>query len=188
MNQANFLKQAEGFVTGDGFWRDVPVSIRDFHLEADGATLTTSLGTNPGFDKEGTNLTTLSWQAAKVVEAGLNIDVPGDYDESLDKLSVWLLCKMSGSTNTPTITVEAFKHSAPTTDLAPSAVVALGSTYAWREINLDGNTILANDHIHLTFVPGTHGTDAVHIVAVKIRYRGDLVIFDVDERGTGTPA
>ena len=188
MNEANFLKRLEGLITGDGIWRDIPVSIRDFHLESDGATLTTTTTTNPGFAKEGTNLTTLIWAASKVVEAGLNIQVPGDYDESVDKLSVWLLTKMAGATDTPTITVEAFKHSDPTTDLAPDAVAALTSTYAWRQIDLDGNSILANDIIHLTLVPGTHGTDIINIAAVKVRYRGDIVIFDTDERSSGTPA
>jgi len=188
VNEANFLKLLEGIVTGDGFWRDVPISLRDFHLESDGSTLTTTLDTNPGFDKESTNLTTLSWAAAKVVEAGLDIDVPGDYDETKDELSVWVLAKMSGSTDTPTIAIEAFKHSAPTTDLAPSAITALSSSYTWKEIDLDGNSISANDRIHLTFTPAAHNTDAIHIAAVKMRYRGDLAIYDSDERSSGTVA
>jgi len=187
MNPQNILKRFRQIVTGDGFWRDVPISLRNFHLEATGAALTTGLGTNPGFDKDG-NLTTLAWAMGKVVKAGLDFDVPGDFDETKDELSVWVLAKMDGATDTPTIAVEAFTHRAAAVDLAPTAIAALSAAYAWREISLDGKGLLANDRVHLTFTPAAHGTDAIHIAAVKVRYRGDLVIFDHSERSTGIPA
>lgn len=188
MNPKSLLRRLDQLITGDGFWRDVQIPLRDFHLESSGATLTTTIDTNPGWDKEGTNLTTLTWAADKVVEAGLNVLLPGDYDETKDEISVWVLAKMSGDTDTPTVTVEAFTHRASDTDLAPDAIAALSDEYEWREVDLDGNSLRANDLVHLTFVPAAHTTDAVHIAAVTLRYRGDLVIYDKSERSSGTPA
>lgn len=188
MNEANLLKRLEFLVTGDGFWQDQDIDLREVYLHATGATLTTTLSTNPGFAMVGTNNLMLSWAAGKVVKAGLQVNVPGDYDESSDELSIWILAKMSGSTDTPTLTFEAFKHSASTTDLAPSASAALSSSYQWLEINLDGNSIAPNGVLGLTIVPGTHGTDAVQIAAIKMRYRSSLVIDDMDERSDGTVA
>jgi len=185
MSGANFLSTIEDIVTGDGFYRDVPINLREAFLHSDGATLTTTLTTNPGFAMVNTNTLVLSWAAAKVVKAGLQFQVPGDYDESLDVLSVWV---KAGCSDAPTVTVEAFVDSAATTDLAPDAISALTTAYAWREINLDGNGLLANDIVTLTFVPGTHAAAAVNFSAVKMRYRGDLAIFDLDERSSGTPA
>lgn len=188
MTGGTFLKQLDSVVTGDGFYRDQMIPLRDFHLESDGSTLTTTLTTNPGWDKVDTNLTSLSWAATKVVEAGVDVDVPGDYDESLDILSVWLLAK-SGSTDlTTAFEAAAYIHSAPTTDLVPDNTADLTASYAWVEINLDGNGLLANDRVHVVINPEAHGTDALHVIAAKIRYRGDLVIFDLDERSSGTTA
>lgn len=187
MNAQNFLKRLHQLITGDGFWREVPVPLRNFHKDDTGATLTTTITANPGFDKDGT-LTTLAWAATKVIKAGVDFQVPGDFDETRDKVSVWVLAKSAGAVDTPTFTIEAFTHRASATDLAPAAVAALSAAYAWREVNLDGKGLLANDAVHLTFVPAGHATDIIHVAAVKVRYRGDLVIYDKDERSSGTPA
>ncbi len=185
MNEGNLLKRLEGLITGDGFWRDVPINLREAFLHSDGGTLTTTTSTDPGFAMVGTNTLVLTWAATKVVKGALQFQVPGDYDETLDELSVWVY---ASCTDTPTVTVEAFVASASTTDLAPDAISALATAYAWKEINLDGNSLLANDIVTLTFVPGTHASNAVNFAAVKLRYRGDLVIYDADERSSGTPA
>ena len=188
MNEQNFLKRTEFFVTGDGFWRGIEIPLREAYLHADGATLTTILSTNPGYSMADTNLLALTWAAGKVVKGGINVHIPGDYDESRDECKVWVLVKSGGSTDTPTLTFEAFKASAPTTDLAPDATAAIGATFAWREVDLDGNSILANETLGLTIVPGTHGTDTVEIVAIKLRYRSDLVMNAEAERSSGTPS
>lgn len=185
MNESNFLARMEGLITGDGFWRDVPINLREAFLHATGATLTTTTSTNPGFAMVGTNTLVLSWAATKVVKGAIQFQVPGDYDETKDELSVWV--KAYGA-DLGGITVEAFVASASTTDLAPTAISSLTAGYTWKEINLDGNGLLANDIVTLTFVPGTHGSYAVNIAAMKLRYRGDLVIYDADERSSGTVA
>jgi len=189
MNEANFCKRMGDLVTGDGFWRDVSIPLQAAHLQSDGSPLTVTLTTNPGWIKADTNVTVLAWAADKVVEAGIGVDIPGDYDETQDALVVWLLAKMSGSTATTTALKSAvYAQDAPTTDLAPDQTADLTSAYQWVKFDLSGKGLSANDHLHLTLYPEAHATDAVYVSAIKLRYRGDLAIFDEDERSSGTAA
>lgn len=182
MNGATFLSQLNGIITGLGFIREKSLPIRDFHLDSSGADLTTTISTNPGWDKLGTNMTGLAWAAAKVVAAGYNFSLPLDYDKTNDYLRIKIKCKMAGSTNTPTIAVAAYKDSAPTTDLAPAAITALSSTAVWKEINLDSKGLAGGDVIHFNLTPAAHGTDALEVYGIKIEYKSDLVAYDMDDR------
>lgn len=186
MNMRTYLQQLQFIVTGEGFVREKEVPLERVHLQSSGAPLTTTLSTNPGFDKDDTNITTLAWAAGKVVAAGLRIKMPTDYDESADTLSIWLYAKMSGSTDTTTaITAEVWKVSAGTTDLAPDQTADLTSSYAWVEFDLDGNSIDANEILQVALTPEAHGTDAIHVAAIAIRYQSDLVPYNHAERSVG---
>jgi hypothetical protein len=182
MNMGTFLKKLNFIVTGNGFLREKILNISNFHLDSTGAPLTTTLTTNPGFDKLGTNMVGLAWAAGKVVAAGIDIPIPMDYDESKDVFKVKLKFKMAGSTDTPTVTVAAYKDDDSTTDLAPTAISALSSTATWKEIDLDGNDLQGGDTVHISLTPGTHGTDAVELYGVKIEYASDIVAFNKSDR------
>jgi len=159
-----------------------PLPIREFHLQSDGSTLTTTITTNPGFDVFETNLVGLTWAAAKVVAAGYTIQVPHDYDEANDHLIVKVKCLMSGATDTPTIAIEAFVDDDPSTDLAPDAITALSATATWKEIDLSGNSLTAGDIVQLTFTPATHGTDAIEVYGMKMEYKSTLVAYSKSNR------
>jgi hypothetical protein len=176
---------------GGGYVREQEIGLENVHLQSSGAPLTTTLSTNPGFDKEGTNLTTLSWAAAKVVEAGLRIKVPGDYDESVDKMTLWLYAKMGGSTDTATaIDAKAWKASASTTDLDPTQTADLTASYAWVKIDLSSNSLSSNEVLQLALFPEAHANDAVHVLSMVLRYNSCVALYRDDERGapTDTPA
>ncbi len=183
MNPFNFLDRAKRIVTGNGYRTVRDISLREFHLESDGATLTVTLSTNPGFDKFDTNLTSLAWAATKVVEAGITIRIPEDYDSTKDECKLMLKAIMSGSTNTTTaIEAAAYLDSAATTDLAPDNTADLTATAAWVEVDLGSNSFTAGDIVHVVLNPEAHGTDAVHILAVKLEYRTCLVAYSDTNR------
>lgn len=171
-------KLKERVTQGKGFLKNLAVSLYDFNLASSGAPLTTTLSTNPGFDKADTNLTILSWAASKVVAAGLVIQVPDDYDSAKDHLKLKLKAAMGGATDVPTITAAAYSDSAGTTDLAPDATAALSATKAWVEIDLSSNSLSAGATITLALTPAAHTTDAINVYAAKVEYRSTLVYAD----------
>ena len=184
MNPGTFLNRCGSILTGFGFKKNVPISLYDFHLESSGAPLTTTLSTNPGFDKKGTSSkhTVLSWQAAKVVAAGVQVQVPDDYDETLDIFILKLKARMDGGTDTATALEAAAYKNAASTDLAPSNTADLTATAAWVNIVLSGNSLSVGDNLTIDINPEAHANDAVDVYAVKIEYRSDLVYFDPDDR------
>lgn len=176
---AHILRQLREFIyPGEGFLRVKEIPLQSVHLASDGSLLTTTLTTNPGWDKAGTNMTVLSWAADKVVAAGLTLQVPDDYDETKDHFKLKLKAASAGETDSPAITVAAYKDSAPTVDLAPAATEAAGNEAAWLEVDLSGNSLVAGDVLQLTLTPGAHTTDALNVYAIKVEYRSSLVYND----------
>ncbi len=182
VNAGKHLEQLKQIVPGDGFKVVKPISYREFHLASDGATLTTTISTNPGWDKLGTNMTGLAWAAAKVVAAGITLQIPDDYDEDADSCIFRLKAKMSGSADTPNFGVAAYLDSAPTTDLAPDDTVDLSDTVAWVDVNLSGNSFVAGDIVQLAITPESHGTDAIEIYGQQIEYKSCIVKFSNTSR------
>lgn len=182
MNEGTFLQQLDSVVTGHGVKVWKPLPIREAHLASDSTTLTTTTSTNPGFAVVETNLSVLTWAAAKTVEAGYTLQIPDDYDESVDECVVMLKAAMSDSTNTPALVTDAFVDSAATTDLNPDATDALSATKAWVEIDLSGNGFVAGDVVQLQIAPEAHATDAVYVYAMKLRYASDIVAYNKDSR------
>lgn len=183
MNPGTFLSRCGRILTGFGFKKNIPISLYDFHLESTGAPLTTTIGTNPGFDKKGTSSkhTVLSWQAAKVVAAGIQVQVPDDYDETLDIFILKLKVAMDGGDDNPNFGVAAYKNESDT-DLAPADTADLSDTIAWVNVDLSGNGLVAGDNLTIDLTPEAHGNDSIDVFAVKVEYRSDLVYFDIDNR------
>lgn len=179
MNRATFLYNLRDLIVGQGFKKIQPISIREFCLASDGASLTTTLTTNPGFDMKGTSSKSivLSWAASKVVAAGLAVQVPDDYDEAEDHLKLRLKIMSAGATDTPTFSATAYVNGAAT-DLAPSASAAISATLGWIEIDLSSNSISAGDVLTIAITPAAHTTDAIDLFAAKLEYRSDLVFYD----------
>lgn len=185
MATRNILHQLENAVTdggGDGIIVRNPLPLRDFHLQSSGAALTTTLTTNPGWDKVDTNLTVLSWAAGVVVEAGYHLHIPTDYDQSLDELKIRFRAEMAGSTDTPSLDVKAWKDSARGTDLNPTKSAALSDTDAWVEVDLSGNDLTDDEGLQLAIFPEAHSTDAVHLLAMEMEYRSTIVPCDFADR------
>lgn len=183
MNPGTFLSRCGSILTGFGFKKNIPLSLYSFHKTSNGAPLTATIGTDPGFDKKGTSSkhTVLTWAAGKVVAAGIQVQVPDDYDKTLDIFILKLKAVMSGSTDTPNFGVAAYKNEA-STDLAPDDTADLSDTIAWVNIDLSGNSLAAGDNLTIDLTPETHGSNSIDIFAAKIEYRSDLVYFDPDNR------
>ena len=184
INPGTFLSRCGSILTGFGFKKNIPISLYDFHLESSGAPLTTTIDTNAGFDKKGTSSkhTVLTWAATKVVTAGIQVQVPDDYDETLDIFILKLKARMDGADDTTTAFEAAAYKNAASTDLAPDNTADLTATAAWVNVVLSGNSLSAGDNLTIDINPEAHANDAVDVYAVKIEYRSDLVYFDIDER------
>ena len=179
MNKATFLFGLRTLITGQGFKKVQPIGLREFCLASDGATLTTTLTTNPGFDMKGTSSKSivLSWAASKVIATGLALQVPDDYDETNDHLKLRLKVMSAGAADTPTFSATAYVNGAAT-DLAPDATAAISATLGWVEFDLSDNSISAGDVLTIAITPAAHTTDAIDVFAAKLEYRSDLVFND----------
>lgn len=184
MSTNKHLKQLTYNTTegSDGIVVSQDIPLNNWYLASSGAALTTTLATNPGQDKFGTNMTGLAWAAGVVVPAGITFSVPRDYDETSDHLKIRFYAKSAGSTDTPTIDCTAYISDDPTTDLNPTASAALSSTLAWVEIDLSSNGLSYGDSVEIQPFPGTHATDAVEVWHSEFEYKSMIVANDPDER------
>ncbi len=183
MNPATFLNRCGSIITGFGFKKNVPLSLYSFHLTDDGSPLSETIDTNAGFDKKGASSkhTVLTWAATKVGAIGIQVQVPDDYDETLDIFILKLKAVMASDSDTPNFGVTAYKNEA-STDLAPDDTTDLSDTIAWVEVDLSGNSLVAGDNLTINLTPEAHGSDSIDVFAAKIEYRSDLVYFDPDDR------
>jgi hypothetical protein len=176
-----FLHQVKQIITGAGFLKSVQIPVMSVHLFSSGAPLTTTISSNPGPDKFGTNITGLSWAADKVVKAGFDIIIPRDYDESQDHCKLVFRAKMAaGDTDTPGLDAVAYHEDATTTDLDPTISADLSTTLADVKIDLSGNSFNAGDQISVGVFPEAHSSEAVQVYGIELEYRSTLVYFDKD--------
>lgn len=176
---ADFLKKCRIFIRqGEGFLKNLMVPLHTVHLASDGAPLTTTLSTNPGFALVDTYTTALSWAASVVVAAGIRVDIPDDYDSSKDHLKLRMMGKMAGSTDVTTGIDAIVYINGSTTDTDPTKSGYLSSTDGWIEIDLSGNGLEAGDVLQVNIFPEAHGTDAVNLSTIKFEYRSTLVYAD----------
>lgn len=185
MDQFNFLKMLDGLVTGDGFRRDLGIPLGDIFLFSDGSRLTTTTTTNAGFAMAETNALMVTWAATKVVAVGLNFHIPGDYDQSKDEVTLYLDVQMGGATDTPTFTGNIYRKrsgSAISADLGPVSSGTMGSTSSRVSLALTTLALQGGDNITVKLTPAAHGTDAIRLLGVYVRYRGDLVLFTESSR------
>lgn len=93
---------------------------------------------------------------------------PHDLDPSSD-VTVHLLAVMAGSTDTPTIDVQAFEGVGDTE--MGGATAALSDTLAEVSVTLDAANITGHPgFLNLALVPGAHTTDALYLYAAWLEY------------------
>lgn len=192
---AHILRQLREFIyPGEGFLRVKEIPLQSVHLASSGLLLgapvafvaadpdadppVAEVPGAPGFGVTNTNTVIIQWTSSVVTAAGLSVQVPDDYDETMDHLKLKLKAASAGGTDSPAITVAAYKDSAPTVDLAPAATEAAGTESAWLEVDLSGRRLVAGDVLQLKLTPGAHTTDALNVYAIKVEYRSSLVYND----------
>lgn len=190
LNPGTFLKRTEDIVTGYGFKKHIAgISVRDL-TEADGDKLDN--GSTPPMAAFETNSLGIQVASSATFIGELDFIVPEDYDETADYLRFRFLAVSGGTTDTPSIDAAIYRKRPSTAlsdDLNPiiSAVIPISTSYAdWREINADGLSVQAGDHLHIEFsLGGTRGTnDTVDVSGLEVVYASDLVYYDNSDRST----
>lgn len=119
---------------------------------------------NAGTDKQ----FEINWVAGNADEIQWSVMSPPDLDSSQPVL-VKIQAKMSGATNTPTITV-AFWEGVGGSNLG-GATAALSSTLATVSVSCTVTAVAGTPKPwSITLIPGVHGTDAVQMVGVWLEY------------------
>ncbi len=185
LNGATFLKELETIIPGQGIkkiiagvdlssWRDVDGLI----LTGSTAPLRASLETV----FEGVQ------SASGTTDGGsLQIVIPRDYDQSVDKLKIRFLAQSLG-TDVPTIDATMYRKRegvAITSDLDPTISGAINTVTAladWVEINCDGQGLHPGDAVHFDFTLSAHATHAASFYALEVEYNGTVVYYDKTDR------
>lgn len=112
----------------------------------------------------------VNWVATNVDEVQFPpVFMPPDLDETQD-LTIHLLARMSGGTDTPTIDVQVFDGIGDTE--MGSATAALSGTLAELTVTVSAANISGHPtgFLNVSLVPGAHGTDALELYAAWIEY------------------
>lgn len=119
---------------------------------------------NPGTDQA----TRLRWAASDVNKIGWHVSLPSDLDAA-SAITLHTYANMAGSTDTPTLTWEAFFNVGDSD--AGGATAALSTTLAEQSVTIAaGNVPAAPGVLALTLTPGAHGTDAAHLYGAWLEY------------------
>jgi len=95
--------------------------------------------------------------------------MPPDLDAATD-LTIHLLAKMSGATDTPTIDVQVFDGIGDTE--MGGATGALSNSLAELSVTIANANVSGHPtgFLNVALIPGTHGTDAVELYAAWMEY------------------
>lgn len=184
LNAATFLKRLEGIVTGNGFKKSIDVT--DMLKTSAGLILTAS--THPGKAALETNLYGIQAVAGQTALGSLLLQVPRDYDKSIDKMYFRFLANSVGDTDTPTIDAAIYQKKSMTAlsaDLNPTISTAVNNNTTkagWVEIKVEGKGLEPGASLFVVFTSGAHGTDVLNIYAVEMVYYSDLVYYESSER------
>ncbi len=188
MNEANFLKRLEGFITGDGFLREKQIPLNG--CIATGASAA-ALSSN-------TILITLDDDNESIT---VPVVVPLDYDESNDALAVVLTALLttgdkSGGSNIITIDFDQVKRARLgessvddlSSDVTSDAQSIDDEAIADYVFDLSGLSLRAGDALSVEIDAQETGTAVAVVYAAKILYRSDIVAFDSDKRSNADMA
>lgn len=113
----------------------------------------------------------VTWGASNVDEVQFPpVFMPPDLDESVD-LTIHLVARMSGATDTPTIDVQVFDGIGDTE--MGGATAALSNTLQELTVTIANADILGHPlgFLNIALVSGTHTTDDLELYAAWIEYR-----------------
>lgn len=192
MNPATFLQNCDRIITGYGFRRSVPIPLGTLRLIATGADIGVSVAAS-GIDMLDTSdKGMILWSDDDETDiCQINFVVPQDYDETIDKLRLRVLCSTDeeGTDNTFYIDAKVYRKRAgaalsadldPT--ISPTAIPLTEALAAWREVNIDGEGMQGGDCLTIILAASTHGETGLQIYGIEMVYAGCLVYFDQDDR------
>jgi hypothetical protein len=162
------------FVEGTGH---VEVTI----VNNDLANALSSINAATGLVASETNLRVFKAVAGTTAVGTVEIVIPRDYDEATDTLNLKILAAMSGATDTPKLTVAAFRKRAganiATVHAGLQTTTALSSADKAISFNLSRKGLLRDDVITLIITSEAHATDAILVYGVQPSYRSCLVSY-----------
>ena len=184
-NASLYAQQIENYIPGEGYRVSDPAVNLHSIKEANGLVLTA--GTTPTIAAIETNAWGIIEDSAGDL-GELNYVVPQDYSIQSDELLLQFLAESAGDTDTPTIDATVYQkrvNTALSGDLDPtiSAAVPTNTVGAdWVTLDISDQDLQPGDALTITLTASTHGTDALHVYAVRMTYRSNIAFTTLGDR------
>lgn len=192
MNPATFLQNCDRIITGYGFRRSVPIPLGTLRFIATGDDIGVGTGAS-GIDMLDTGEKgMLLWSDNGETDiCQINFVIPQDYDETIDKLRLRVLCSTDEEATDDTFYIDAKVYrkragAALSADLdptiSPDAVPLTEALTAWREVNIDSEGMQGGDCLTIILAASGHTSTGLQIYGIEMVYAGCLVYFDENDR------
>jgi len=164
-------------------WRDNPI---DLGAVRTSAFLNLTGATNP-IVGTGSGQHYIRWAANDAAAITFSADIPGDYNEVLDKFYLRLkLIKSTGGNTSATISGATSISRAGSANasgtVAPSATVSDDATPTILTLDFSGSSFKGKDSIGFTITPGAHDTCMYDLYGISFRYAGGLSLYNESDR------
>jgi len=183
MNEVNFLKRVSSLKTGDGFVREKVIPLSSVVADGASAAALSSGVISIQLDANNESLTT-------------PFQVPSDYDESKDGLSIVVTAELTtgdGSTNAITLNLDdvyLIRPGAAAPEDISSSVTSdaqgVAATVEQYVFDLSGLGLKVGDVLHIGIDAQRDGSGVAKVYGVSLRYNSDLASFNEDERSSVT--
>lgn len=164
-------------------WRDRVMCISDVRTSAGliptGAT--TPIIVNSG----GANF--IRWAAGVANAITVTLDIPGDYNEVIDKLHVRLKAFKSTGGDVGMVVTGAAAYmrdaavAATAGSVSPTAAVP-DTLSGIMDLNFSGSSFKGKDSITFTLTPDAHATAVVDLYGITVRYIGGTSLYNETDR------
>lgn len=134
-----------------------------------------------------TNLSGLKAPASTTAVGTFEFAVPRDYDEATDTLAFRMMAAMSGATNSPALTISAYRKRAGSAIATMSASIAMSSLGAssisgtlgsMAQFDLSGFGLLRDDVVTIKVTAAAHTTDDLYVLSAYPIYRSTIVSYN----------
>ncbi len=184
MNEANFLKRVNAFVTGDGYIKEMELALNG-HIRASDDYNPLVTGDAPTWVTEGI-------QFDDGETAFLDFNIPQDYDTARDicalRLHLLPAADSAFTTDMGVTTAQALHRDGAAVDnttrtaVAETATASTGALVRESVLDLSGSGYQPGDHIKLTLDANNSDSTELILLGIDLLWFGGLAAYNDDDR------